>query len=368
MVDARITRVGAHAFRIPADSPEADGTLRWNATTLAVVEIEAGGKLGLGYSYADATVADIVRTVLAEVLRGQDAFAIQKRFSEMVQAVRNIGRSGVCGCAISAVDVGLWDLKARLLDLPLATLLGQQRDEVAIYGSGGFTNYPPERVAEQLAKWVEHDGCRCVKMKVGAALGEDLARVRRARQAIGTAALYVDANGAYDRKQALQFAMELVDFGVTWFEEPVSSDDLEGLRLVRDRAPAGMEIAAGEYGYEPVYFKRMLEAGAVDVLQADATRCGGYTGFLKAATLADAWGIPLSAHTAPALHLPVCCAAPRLRNIEWFHDHVRIERVVFDGSPVARDGRIRPDLSRTGHGLMLRQTDAERLAGGASLS
>ncbi len=366
MVDARIARVAAHAFRIPNDSPEADGTLRWNATTLVVVEIEAGGTLGLGYSYADTTVADIVRTVLADILVGQDAFAIQKRSTEMVQAVRNIGRSGVCGCALSAVDVGLWDLKARLLDLPLAKLLGQQRDEVAIYGSGGFTSYAPERVAEQLVKWVDQDGCRCVKMKVGTAPYEDLARVRRARQAIGSAALYVDANGGYDRKQALRFAADFVDLGVTWFEEPVSSDDLEGLRLIRDRAPAGMEIAAGEYGYEPFYFKRMLEAGAVDVLQADATRCGGYTGFLKAATLADAWGIPLSAHTAPALHLPVCCAAPRLRNMEWFHDHVRIERMVFDGAPLPRDGRIRPDLSQAGHGLTLRQTEAERLHSDAS--
>jgi L-alanine-DL-glutamate epimerase-like enolase superfamily enzyme len=361
MVDARISNVAARAFRIPTDGPEADGTLEWNATTLVVAEIEAGGALGLGYSYADAVAADIIRTVLAKVLRGQDAFAIQRLWLEMARAVRNIGWSGVCGCAISAVDVGLWDLKARLLDLPLATLLGQQRDEVAIYGSGGFTTYSPERVSEQLARWVERDGCRWVKMKVGSAPGEDLARVRVAREAIGSAELYVDANGAYDRKQALQFAGEFSDFGVTWFEEPVSSDDLEGLRLIRDHAPAGIEIAAGEYGDQPFYFRRMLEAGAVDVLQADATRCGGYTGFIKAATLADAWGIPLSAHTAPALHLPVCCAVPRLRNIEWFHDHVLIERTIFDGAPLAKHGRIRPDLSRPGHGLTLRGKDAERL-------
>ncbi len=361
MVDARITRVSAHAFRIPTDGPEADGTLQWNATTLVIAEIEAGGTVGLGYSYAHATAADIVRNKLAEILDGQDAFAIEKLWLEMARAVRNIGRIGVCGCAISAVDVALWDLKARILHLPLATLFGQQRDEVAIYGSGGFTNYPPARLAEQLAKWVEQDGCRCVKMKVGTAPVEDLARVRGARQAIGDAALYVDANGAYERKQALQLAEEFAHLGVAWFEEPVSSDDLEGLRLLRDRAPARMEIAAGEYGYDPFYFRRMLEAGAVDVLQADATRCGGYTGFFRAAALADAWGIPLSAHAAPALHLPACCAAPRLRNIEWFHDHVRIERMVFDGAPLARDGRIRPDLSRAGHGLALRRTDAERL-------
>ncbi|HEX4296929.1 MAG TPA: enolase C-terminal domain-like protein, partial [Devosia sp.] len=191
---------------------------------------------------------------------------------------------------------------------------------------------------------------------------QDLARVEAARQAIGGAGLFVDANGAYDRKQALDFAHSFADLGVSWFEEPVSSDDLAGLKLLRDRAPPGMEIAAGEYGYDPFYYRRMLEAGAVDVLQADATRCGGYTGFLKAATLADAWSVPLSAHTAPALHLPVCCAAPRLRHIEWFHDHARIEAMLFDGAPMPADGTIAPDLDRPGHGLTFRHKEAERFA------
>jgi L-alanine-DL-glutamate epimerase-like enolase superfamily enzyme len=260
------------------------------------------------------------------------------------------------------VDVALWDLKAKLLNVPLAKLFGAERNEVPIYGSGGFTSYQVSRLCEQLAGWTERDGCRWVKMKVGTEPTDDLARVRAARNAVGNAGLYVDANGAYNRKQALKFANEFAELGVSWFEEPVSSDDLEGLRLMRDRAPAGMEIAAGEYGYDSFYFRRMLEAGAVDVLQADATRCGGYTGFFKAAALADAWALPLSAHTAPALHLPACCAAPRLRNLEWFHDHAGIERMVFEGAPQPRQGAIRPDLTQPGHGLSFKQKDAERLA------
>jgi len=279
-----------------------------------------------------------------------------------VRSVRNIGWRGICACAISAIDVALWDLKARLIGVPLLTLLGRARSEVPIYGSGGFTSYSLDRLREQLAGWVERDGCQFVKMKVGTRPQEDLARVRAAREAIGAAELFVDANGAYDRKQALDFAGRFAELDVSWFEEPVSSDDLAGLHLLRDRAPAGMEIAAGEYGYDPFYFRCMIEAGAVDVLQADATRCGGYTGFLKAAHLADAFGVPLSAHTAPALHLPVCCAAPRLRHIEWFHDHVRIERMLFDGVPVPRDGTICPDLAQSGHGLTFKSKDAERLA------
>lgn len=256
----------------------------------------------------------------------------------------------------------LWDLKGKLLGQSVATLLGQRRNSVPIYGSGGFTSYPPGRLAEQLGGWAGQ-GLRWVKMKIGSRPEEDVARVRHARAAIGDrTGLFVDANGAYAAKQALGFAESFAEQGVAWFEEPVSSDHLEELRLIRDRAPAGMEIAAGEYGYDLFYFRRMLDAGAVDVLQADATRCGGVTGFLAVGALCAARGIDLSAHTAPALHLHACCAVPRLRHLEWFHDHVRIEAMLFDGAPVPKDGLIRPDLDRPGLGLDFKRADAARYA------
>jgi L-alanine-DL-glutamate epimerase-like enolase superfamily enzyme len=198
-------------------------------------------------------------------------------------------------------------------------------------------------------------------MKVGREPARDLERVAAAREAIGPQTkLFVDANGAYDRKQALAFAQEFAAQRVSWFEEPVSSDDLEGLRLIRDRGPPGMEIAAGEYGYDAPYFRRMLSA--VDVLQADVTRCAGITGFLQADALCLAKGMPLSAHCAPALHLHPCCAATSLRHLEYFHDHARIERMLFDGVVEPQDGDLKPDLSRAGHGLTLRDADARRHA------
>jgi L-alanine-DL-glutamate epimerase-like enolase superfamily enzyme len=357
-----IERVTARAFCVPTDAAEADGTLAWDRTTIVVTEVSAGGAVGLGYTYAAAEAAHLINQTFAEVLSGADAFAIPKAWDRIYEAARNLGSRGVCANAISAVDAALWDLKARILDRPLVHILGASRDTVPIYGSGGFTSYPRDRLTEQLSSWVEQDGCRWVKMKVGSEPEEDVARVKAARSAIGSAGLFVDANGAFARKEAIAFAERFAEFGVSWFEEPVSSDDLDGLRLARDRAPAQMEIAAGEYGYEPRYFRRMIDAGAVDVIQADATRCCGITGFMRAAAVADAASIPLSAHTAPALHLHVCCAAPRLRHIEWFHDHVRIERMLFDGAPVPDDGKIQPDLSRPGHGLELRRADAERFA------
>jgi L-alanine-DL-glutamate epimerase-like enolase superfamily enzyme len=278
----------------------------------------------------------------------------------MVGAIRNLGRPGISSMAIAAVDCSLWDLKAKLLGLPLAKLLGMVREGVPVYGSGGFTSYTREQLAEQLGTWVAC-GIPCVKMKVGRCPSGDLERVRIARRAIGEQAqLLVDANGAYSRKQALAFATQFGDCGVSWFEEPVTSDDLEGLRLLRDHGPSGMEIAAGEYGYDLPYFQRMLEAGAVDVLQADATRCAGITGFLGVGALCEARSIPLSAHTAPSLHLPLGCAITPLRHLEYFHDHVRIEDLLFDGAIKPRDGLLFPDLTRPGLGVELRRRDAER--------
>jgi L-alanine-DL-glutamate epimerase-like enolase superfamily enzyme len=264
--------------------------------------------------------------------------------------------------AISAVDCALWDLKARLLNLPLVKLLGQMRGGATLYGSGGFTSYTDRQLADQLSGWTQQ-GIASVKMKIGRDAKRDLERVRVARQAIGDEPeLYVDANGAYTRKEALAQAQRFAEFDVRWFEEPVSSDDLEGLRLLRDRAPARMDVAAGEYGYDIFYFQRMLAAGAVDVQQADITRCGGVTGFLQVASLCQAHNVPLSGHTAPALHTHVACAVPLFKNLEYFHDHVRIEQMLFDGLPQLVAGELRPDLSQPGTGLELKRADAQKFA------
>ncbi|RDU97569.1 enolase C-terminal domain-like protein [Trinickia dinghuensis] len=360
---APIAAVRADAYKIPTDAPEADGTFAWTPTTLVVVEIEAGGCTGLGYTYTDASVVPLIRETLAEVLLHEQVSRIAALTQRLWHKVRNIGRSGLCANAISALDFALWDLNATLLGVPLVQLLGGVlRERVPIYGSGGFTSYSDAQLRDQLAHWVDVDGCTAVKMKVGSDPARDPSRVKAARRAIGDAALFVDANGALTVNGALQCAERFAEYGVAWFEEPVSSDDLDGMRRVRNAAPAIMDIAAGEYAYNSDDFRRMLQAQAVDVLQADATRCGGVTGFMQASQICDAWHMPLSAHCAPALHRHLAAAAPRLRHIEWFHDHVRIESMLFDGAPKPNRGTIAPDLSRPGCGLEFKRADAEPFA------
>lgn len=357
-----VESVSVESYKIPTDQPESDGTYEWSHTTMVLVTVGGGGRQGLGYTYANPETGMLIEHTLREAVQGADALSPQQIYMSMWRKVRNLGRPGICSMAISAVDCALWDLKARLLGLPLVKLLGQVRPSAPIYGSGGFISYSDETLAKQLSGWVDQ-GIASVKMKIGRDPQRDLERVRVAREAIGSPPeLYVDANGAYSRKQALFQAEQFSKMDVTWFEEPVSSDDLEGLRLIRDRAPAEIDIAAGEYGYDIFYFGRMLSAGAVDVLQADITRCGGLTGFLQVAALCQAHNLPLSAHTAPAQHAHAACAVPSFKNIEYFHDHARIERMLFDGLPELVKGNLRPDLSRPGNGLLLKRADAKQFA------
>lgn len=357
-----IGELSASAYKVPTDFPESDGTLAWDSTTLVVVEVQAGGKRGIGYTYADPAAASLIRDKLAAVIEGKDALSIPGAWVAMVQAVRNLGRPGIASAAIAAVDAALWDLKAKVLDVALVTLLGAIRAAVPIYGSGGFTSYSEKQLQEQLGNWAQA-GIGRVKMKVGREPEYDPRRVQAARKAVGPKVdLFVDANGAYSRKQALVMAHRFAETGVVWFEEPVSADDLDGLRLLRDRGPAGMDIAAGEYGYDVGYFRRMLAAGAVDVLQADATRCVGVTGFLQAGALCEAFGLPLSAHTAPSVHVHPCCSLPRVCHLEYFHDHVRIEHMMFDGVLTPTAGELRPDLSRPGLGIEFKRADAAQYA------
>lgn len=358
-----ITGLRLGVFDIPTPTAESDGTLEWRKTTLVVVELNAGEVSGLGYTYANAATAAVIRDHLADVIQGKSCAYIERLWQEMHHRLRNVGGTGIAAMAISAVDTALWDAKSKFLGVALVDLFGAVRDELAVYGSGGFCSYTEPQFRDEFGRW-KHLGITRFKMKVGRDPTNDPARVGLARSIIGPAAeLYVDANSAYARKQAVYWAERFArEFGAVWFEQPLDPADFIGLRELRERAPAPMEIADGEYGYELAYFRRALAAGAVDVMMADATRCGGFTGFLKVAALCEAATLPLSSHCAPALHLHVGCAAAPMRHAEFFADHERIERELFDGAGEPQGGVLRPDRSRPGHGLEFKWADAARYA------
>jgi L-alanine-DL-glutamate epimerase-like enolase superfamily enzyme len=355
--------VTATVYEIPTDRPEADGTLAWSSTTLVIAHVTGGGRTGLGYTYGSGACKPLIEGELAAAVTGQGILDTGAALEAMVRAVRNVGRPGLVSYAISAVETALWDLKGTLLGVPVSHLLGAVRDTVPVYGSGGFTTYDEPAARTQLERWTGDLAIPRVKIKIGESWGtaeaRDLARIAFARKVIGPAAeLYVDANGGYTRKQAVRMAHAMAEHEVTWFEEPVSSDDLDGLREVRDQVHP--DVTAGEYGYDLPYFARMVDARAVDCLQADVTRCGGIAEWLRAAAVAAARGLQVSGHCAPNLHAHVAAAAPNFRHLEYFHDHARIETMLFDGALDPSGGVLRPDPSRPGLGLTLKNASCAR--------
>ncbi|MDQ0212417.1 MULTISPECIES: enolase C-terminal domain-like protein [Arthrobacter] len=355
--------LGVSAYTIPTSTPEADGTYTWDATTMVLVQATAGEWTGIGWTYAPAACAALISETLEPAVVGLNCFDVPAAAEAMARTVRNTSRPGMAGYAISAVDCALWDLKARILDLPLHRLFGAARTAVDVYGSGGFTTYSEGQLRTQLAGWAGDQEIPRVKIKIGQDRGtntvRDLARIRQARETIGPGVqLFVDANGGYTAKQAVRVFEASAEQDLAWFEEPVSSDHLAGLRQVRQSVTA--DVAAGEYGTTLFYFQRMCEAAAVDCLQVDVSRCGGFTEWFRASAVAAAHGLEVSGHCAPNLTVPAAAGTPNFRHLEWFHDHVRIEELFFDGTGDPHGGSVRPREDRPGNGLTLRARDAEK--------
>lgn len=357
----RISSVRAEAYTVPTDQPEADGTLTWDRTTAVVAEVGADDEVGIGWTYGPAACVDIIGSLLAPAALGlapEDGPIIYRR---LLLASRNATRPGLVTLAISAVDNAVWDLRARVLGIPIADLLGRARSSAPIYGSGGFTTYDAQQLQGQIEGWGQ-SGIEQVKIKIGESWGSDVARdLRRVDLALASlpdgGSLFVDANGAYGLKQAVRIGHDLQERGVTWFEEPVSSDDHRGLRYLRDHLPR-LDVTAGEYGFDLDYFAQLLRDDCVDCVQIDVTRCGGITAWQRIAALAAAHHLEVSAHCAPLQHLGVACSTANYRHGEYFHDHQRIERLLFEEVPEPRQGTLTP-LPGPGHGLTLNRPRLE---------
>lgn len=355
-VDLPIDEVAASVHTIATDGDEADGTMQWSATTAIVVKVSAGPFTGVGWTYTDGAAATLINDTLGPSLTTFRAHQTTVIHEHLRRLTRNLGRPGLASMAISAIDIAVWDLKAQSLGVPLWQLFGAADPSVPFYGSGGFTTYSNERTARQIRHWITDLGANAVKIKIagnwGSNVERDLERIRLVRQVAGPAVeLFVDANGGYSTAQAIRVARRCESDEVTWFEEPVSSDDPAGLAAVRSQVSC--DVAAGEYVFDPVQARTMCAAGAVDCLQLDLTRCGGFTGWLKCAAVADSFGIPVSAHCAPALHAQLG-GLPGLQHVEYFHDHARVESMLFDGIPSPAGGQITANTEVPGTGITLK--------------
>jgi len=362
MVAHRITEFDVRAYRIPTETPESDGTLNWQSTTLILVTLSSGTETGLGYTYGNKGLRDFIGDLIKKGAVDEDAFQIEKIWGKLVRLIRNEGRTGEGSMAIAAIDNALWDLKAKLLNVPLGYLLGLSREKVEAYGSGGFTNYSMPQLENQIAAWREA-GFKKVKIKIGAPPEVEFERLTHVRRWCGDGMkLFVDANEAYDLMTAREIADILKELNIGWFEQPIFAQDIEGMHDLKMQFPSGIYLTTGEYVYNVDDARRFLAGDAADVLQLDITRCEGLTGFLKCAHLCEAYNIPVSSHCAPALHVSPACSVAGLRHVEYFFDHARIEKRLFDGVPEPKAGWLTPDLGRNGHGLEFKFEDAERYA------
>ncbi|MGZ3773378.1 MAG: enolase C-terminal domain-like protein [Pseudobdellovibrionaceae bacterium] len=348
-------------YSVPTKTPrESDGTLEWNSTTMVLVELKAQDRWGLGYTYGHPATATLAQSLLKSLVVGEDVYDISRIWQKMKKAIRNEGHYGISAMAIAAVDIALWDLKAKVLGVSLVKLIGVLRDKVELYGSGGFTSYSEEQLQQQLITW-QKKGLKKFKIKVGANPDTDASRVQFVRKVIGpNAGLMVDANEAYRPIQALCMAYKFSEQNVIWFEQPISCEDLEGMKELKDRFPVGMALTSGEYIYNSARTLYYLNSRCVDVLQLDVTRCQGISGLLESAALCDIYNVPISTHCAPALHSAFGCAVRGLIHIESFFDHERIENEFFEGIYEIQNGCIYPDFSAVGHGLKLKANNIER--------
>tara|TARA_B100000949_G_scaffold15701_1_gene12208 strand:- start:643 stop:1749 length:1107 start_codon:yes stop_codon:yes gene_type:complete len=310
---------------------------------------------GLGMTYASPGVIDVIENSLKSELVGKDPLDIEQLWNDMYWKVRGYGRKGIAFCAISAIDIGLWDLKGKYVNLPLYKLLGAYTDSVPVYGSGGWTNFSEKELLEEMTRYVS-DGIPRVKMKVGKDFGsserEDIERVAAVRKIVGDdVSIYIDANNGYYRKQAIYMAKEFEQFQVGWFEEPLIPDDIDGMAEISKAT--SIPIATGEHEYTKYGFRDLISRGGADIVQPDIGRVGGVTEWMKVAHLAHSFNLPVAPHALQLAHLHVACATPNLKVVEYMNVSLEGDKLWYVDFPKQKNGYWSPFHDKPGLGLEL---------------
>jgi L-alanine-DL-glutamate epimerase-like enolase superfamily enzyme len=365
MRDATITDVTTTMLRQPDVPGIQDATIRHRDTGRSALFVHIKTDLGQeGLGVGTPIAREVIERVLKPLLIGRDPLWIEKIWDDMFWRVRGYGRKGVAFCAISAVDIALWDLKAKLFGVPLYRLLGPYTDRVPIYGSGGWTSYTEAELVREQTSYVER-GIPRVKMKVAKDFGrserEDIQRLAAVRKAVGDdVEIYVDANNGYYAKQAIGMARHLSEYDVKWFEEPVLADDISGLAAVA-RA-IDIPVATGEHEYTRYGFKSLIAEGGADIVQPDVGRVGGVSEWMKVAHLAQAFNLPIAPHAVQLVHLHLACCIPNLKVVEYLGTVEEGDRIWYTEFPQQQDGYWSPYADRPGLGLELSPDAVRRFA------
>jgi L-alanine-DL-glutamate epimerase-like enolase superfamily enzyme len=358
-----IATLKADHYRIPLPVVLSDSTHgQITHFELITVRIAAGdGAEGLGYTYTVGAGGPAIRSLierdLGPVVIGEDPERIEALWHRMWWRLHYVGRGGAAMHAISAVDIALWDLRARRLSTPLWRLLGGHNPRVRAYAGGIDLEFPLGQLKRQTEENLKK-GFRAIKMKVGRPnLHEDIARVQAIRELLGAGVpLMVDANMRWSADEAIRASRALAEHDVFWLEEPTSPDDLPGhVRILREGA---LPIAAGENLHTLQEFKRFIDAGAVSFPEPDVSNCGGVTVWMKVAHVAEAHNLPVTSHGVHDLHVHLLAAVP---NASYLEAHgFGLERFIayplelHDGEAVAPE--------RPGHGVTLDWKGLESLA------
>ncbi|MDR1589071.1 MAG: mandelate racemase/muconate lactonizing enzyme family protein [Oscillospiraceae bacterium] len=292
--------------------------LKLEGQTVVRVITESGAE-GYGMTFSDP-VAEYIQKVLKEEVVGKDALACEDIWSAMFTQIRSSGRKGAALLGMSAIDIAIWDIRGKILGQPVYRLLGGTNRMIPAYASVGFLSMPDEEVAEKAVEYTE-DGYKTLKIKVGYDSGRniraDFRRVEKVRRAVGDeTGVIIDANGVYDAATAIRLAAMLEPLDISLFEEPTHADDIDG--LARVRSMTRIPVASGENEYTRYGCRDLMLARAVDVLQCDVTRAGGFTEMIKIAALAQAFNVKLAPHFWPQFSAHLLSAVPNGLYLEVF--------------------------------------------------
>jgi L-alanine-DL-glutamate epimerase-like enolase superfamily enzyme len=351
----KISKVDVHLVSSEVPAGIADSTRKVETLGFAIVRVTTDqGLEGIGVTYHEVggeATRELIRRNMAPRLIGRDPLETEVLWQEFFHYLRGVGRKGLSFCALSAIDIALWDLKGKIAGLPVYRLLGGTRSRMPVYASGGWTSYDDDQLVAEMKSMVAR-GYAIIKMKVGfdggRKINRDVVRVRKVRDAVGPdIRILVDANNCFDAATAVQLANRIRECDITLFEEPVFADDIPG--LARFRRGTDIPLATGEHEYTKFGVRDLLLAEAADIVQVDGARVGGYTEMLKCAALTQAWNVGFAPHAMEHIHMSLVAAIPNALFLERLLMFEGVTERVFKNAPAPVDGHMTvPDVPGIG--------------------